>query len=84
MRPFIIVTIQNESKHFIYDIEVPTTVPAGRLADDIKESLFAYNNKLKDVYFRGSLYCKRLDMTIPEGMTFQEAGIWSGDVITIS
>ena len=32
MRPYVIVTIQTVNKDFVYDTEVPTNVPAGRLA----------------------------------------------------
>ena len=83
MRPYIIVTIQTENKDFVYDIEVPTNVPAGRLGDDIIEALTAYNQNIGKIVLKGYLFCKRLSMTIPEEMTFLEAGVWSGDVIVI-
>lgn len=84
MRPFIIVTVQTENKDFVYDIEVPTNLPAGRLGDDIIEALTAYNPNIGKIVLKGSLLCKRLSMTIPEEMTFLEAGVWSGDIIVIS
>ena len=38
MRPYIIITVQTDNKDFVYDIEVPTNVPAGRLGNDIIEA----------------------------------------------
>ena len=57
MRPYVIVTIQTVNKDFVYDTEVPTNVPAGRLAKDIIEALTAYNSSLNQLYLRGSLFC---------------------------
>ena len=84
MRPFMIVTIQTANKDIVYDIELPTNLPAGRLGDDIIEALTAYNPNIGKIVLKGSLFCKRLNMTIPEEMTFLEAGVWSGDIIVIS
>lgn len=83
MRPYIIVTVQTDNKDFVYDIEVPTNVPAGRLGSDILEALNAHDQIISTLALKGSLFCKRLSMTIPEDMTFLEIGVWSGDVIVI-
>ena len=83
MRPYIIITVQTDNKDFVYDIEVPTNVPAGRLGNDIIEALTVHNQIVSSIALKGSLFCKRLSMTIPEEMTFLEAGVWSGDVIVI-
>lgn len=83
MRPYIIITVQTDNKDFVYDIEVPTNVPAGRLGSDILEALNTHDQIVSTLALKGSLFCKRLSMTIPEEMTFLEAGVWSGDVIVI-
>lgn len=83
MRPYIIITVQTDNKDFVYDIEVPTNVPAGRLGNDIIEALTVHNQIVSSIALKGSLFCKRLSMMIPEEMTFLEAGVWSGDVIVI-
>ena len=84
MRPYVIITIQNVNKDFVYDIEVPTTIPANRLGSDIKETLISYNHSIERLFLKGSLFCIRLDATIPEDLSFSEVGIWSGDIIVIS
>ena len=84
MRPYIIVTIQNVNNDFVYDIEVPTNLPADRLGSDIKETLISYNHNIEHLCLKGSLFCRRLNLIIPEDLSFSEAGIWSGDIIVIS
>lgn len=84
MRPFVIVTVQNNNKDFVYDFEVPTSVPAARLANDIKDTLFNYNPNLNRIFLTGNLYCERLHENIPKDKTFLDMGIWNGDVIVIS
>ena len=43
MRAFIIVTVQDESHSFTYDVEVPVNVQARKLAGDIVEALSYYH-----------------------------------------
>ena len=47
MRAFIIVTVQDESHSFTYDVEVPVNVPARKLAGDIVEALNYYHRSSK-------------------------------------
>lgn len=83
MKPFVIITIQDENRKFIYDIEVPTDVVAGQLVTDIAEVLSSYQPGAGTVKSPKQLYCQRLKKALSANETFGSAGIWTGDIIVI-
>ena len=84
IRPFVIVTLRASALEGTLDLEVPTDVPSGQLAADIVEQI---NATLKKAALKGAgaqLRCERLNRTLSRRETFAEAGVWSGDIITLS
>ncbi|MBO5869595.1 MAG: EsaB/YukD family protein [Clostridia bacterium] len=79
----IIVTVTNLSQSFLYDIEVPTSVPVGKLKDDIVEALNGYDSALCLRTEITSLFCNRMGRSLTDDETFESAGVWNGDYITM-
>ncbi len=87
MRAFIIVTVQDESHSFTYDVEVPVNVPARKLAGDIVEALNYYHrsSKAKSCCQKAATR-SRTDVperTLDPAKTFYEAGVWQGDELVL-
>ena len=82
MKPYVIVTVQDPQKTFAYDVEVPTDVEVGKLADDIAEVINSYSRKNR-VPSGVGLACFRLKKKLNPAETFAEAGIWTGDTLVI-
>lgn len=83
MRQEVIITLQDSSRSFRYDLEVPTDVRVNKLTKDIKEAVISYNSKCRHIQPLYSLYSERLKMVLPDDKTFAEIGVWTGDVIEI-
>ena len=87
MRAFIIVTVQDESHSFTYDVEVPVKVPARKLAGDIVEALNYYHRSSKgEKLLPKSSYAianRRTGKTLDPAKTFYEAGVWQGDELVL-
>ena len=86
MRAFIIVTVQDESHSFTYDVEVPVNVPARKLAGDIVEALNYYHRSSKGEMLPKSSYAianRRTGKTLDPAKTFYEAGVWQGDELVL-
>ena len=87
MRAFIIVTVQDESHSFTYDVEVPVNVPARKLAGDIVEALNYYHRSSKsEKLLPKSSYAianRRTGKTLDPSKTFYEAGVWQGDELVL-
>ena len=79
----IIVTVTDALKCYSYDIEVPTNVSADRLKRDIVEALNGYNSYLLLKADFIELYCDRLGRNLEVDETFESAGVWNGDYITL-
>lgn len=79
----LIVTVTNLSKSFLVDLEVPTDVPAQQLMTDIEEALGGYDPNLLNGSRATSLFCNRLGRSLRAEETLEEAGVWSGDYITM-
>ena len=82
MRAFIIVTVQDESHSFTYDVEVPVNVPARKLAGDIVEALNYYHRSSKgEKLLPKSSYAianRRTGKTLDPAKTFYEGGCLAG------
>lgn len=83
MRPFVIITIQDEKKNFIYDMEVPTDIPVKQLTENMIDTISSYNSKISLSPKPGILYCQRLKRELDEEETFGSAGIWTGDILVL-
>ncbi len=85
MRPFVIVSVSDEKKDFPIeiDVEVPTDVPASKLAEDILEVMKSYFHGKGSQRQAGQLYSKRLGRALKTKETFGEAGVWMGDTIIL-
>ncbi len=79
----IIITVTDIPKSYLYDIEVPTDIRTDKLKGDIVEVLNGYNPNLSLNSSSIQLLCNRTGKQIMSDETFSEAGIWSGDYITI-
>ncbi len=80
MRPYLFVTVESDMFRGTYDIEVPTYVRSGQLSKDISEVLTAYTGS----YVRCTrLYCNRMGKYLDTDATFEQIGIWNGDVIKL-
>lgn len=87
MRAFIIVTVQDESHSFTYDVEVPVNVPARKLAGDIVEALNYYHRSSKGEKLLPKA-ATRSRTDVPERRStrrrrFYEAGVWQGDELVL-
>lgn len=88
----IIVTVQNKSGQLQFDLEVPTDCAAKKLARDIGETLTGAllaglgGPDAGEEQFSGlsSLRSKRLDRELAEDETLESAGVYNGDVLTLS
>ena len=83
IRPFIIVTLRASALEGTLDIEAPTDVPSGQLAADIVEQVNATLRKPALKAPGARLNCERLGRNLSPKETFAEAGVWSGDIITL-
>lgn len=79
----IIVTVTNEEKTFLYDIEIPKTAAADKLKKDIVEVLNDYDQSLNLHSRSAEIFCNRLGRRLRPEETAEEAGLWEGDYITI-
>lgn len=82
----VIVTLRcgsgENKKH--YDMEMPCGVPALYLVKHICETLRAYSGgRLHLDSARLTLYCPRLDRTLHNTETLENAGIWNGDYLEL-
>lgn len=80
MRSYLFVTVESEMFKGTYDIEVPTYVRSGQLQKDISEVLSAYTGSHVEC---GKLYCNRMEKYLDPETTFEQIGIWNGDVIKL-
>lgn len=80
----VIVTVTNPSKEFFCDVEVPTDVPVAQLKRDILETLQGYRPELRWGAGATALFCSRLGRPLDDGETFEGAGVWNGDYITLT
>lgn len=79
----LIVTVLNPEKTFREDLELPTNVPARKLAHHIAEALKNYNPDCLLGSYPNGLYCNRLGRRLNPEETLEAAGIWNGDFITL-
>lgn len=81
MRQYVIVTLKSSRLSGTYDLEIPTNTPAGKIVSDIQEIIEAYRSE--SVFTPGEyvLYCERLGRMLADRETFDEAGVWSGDIL---
>lgn len=81
----VIVTIelQLKTEHCSYDFEIPCDVPVELLLQHIAQTCNGYRANLKVPTKGGSLYAKRLSRTLRPQETFEDAGIWNGDILSI-
>lgn len=82
MRPYIIVTVENNTKTFSLDLEVPTDLPAKRLVKDMAEVLNSYFNQRR--VLGTDLFCQRLNRSLWPDESFADAGVWPGDKFLIA
>lgn len=80
MRPFVIVSVVVSGIEGSLDVEIPTNIPAKKLAIDIAEQINGYQSKTV-LGMNMKLRCERLERCLSSEETFGEAGIWSGDTI---
>lgn len=80
MRPYLFVTVESDMFKGTYDIEVPTYVRSGQLQKDISEVLTAYTGSYVGCR---KLYCNRLQKYLDAELTFEQLGVWNGDVIKL-
>ena len=80
MRPYIIVSVVAGGVEGSLDVEVPTNVPAKKLAADIAEQINGYQSKTV-LGMNLRLRCERIKRYLSSEETFADAGIWSGDTI---
>ena len=83
MRPFIIVSVQDEVGKFSYDVEIPTDIPVIQVTANIAEVLNYYHKKEVMPMTGCRLWNKRTGKIISPDSTFAKEGIWQGDIIQI-
>lgn len=78
----VIVTVnyQTERGDRSYDLEIPCTIPTSVLTGQICSALHDYTGKQISCT---SVFCARLGRSLRQEETFDEAGIWNGDILEL-
>ncbi|MBR1759326.1 MAG: EsaB/YukD family protein [Lachnospiraceae bacterium] len=77
----VMVTAKIEKTSAVYDLELPTDVPAGELLDDIVEALNGYDPSLSLQISDCELYDPQRERALKGNATLKEAGVVNGDYI---
>ena len=79
----IIVTVTNNNKTFMCDLELPTDVKLQKLRIDVIEALNGLNPGLHLDSGSTLLICNRLGRRLIPEETLESAGVWNGDYLTV-
>lgn len=79
----IIVTVRDEGKNYLYDLEIPIDLEAEKLLDDIVQTINGCDPSLYLQAVRSELICERTGKKLEDTQTAEGAGIRNGDFITI-
>lgn len=79
----IIITVTNQSKSYLYDLEVPINVTLSKLKSDIIDAMNGHNPSLRLNATDVTLFCNRLGCKLHSDETLESVGVWNGDYITI-
>lgn len=79
--PQIIITVKDDEKNVLYDLEVPNDLEVEKLLDDIIQTLTGANPALTWNLEQVSLLSPKHNRTLQPDKTLKEECIWNGDYL---
>ena len=80
----IIVTVYSEATHKYYDLEMPVATAAGKLAEDIVETISAIEDRTYGSTRRMLLWNDRTRKFLTPEKNLKEQGVRNGDYLYIT